>query len=193
MFASIFRRFRRSREPLAKLSVREVRDHLLETFPAIVRHGDYDPPEHRCSRWILVNGPTYQDEGYVGSVIVESSKLVNWMTHHAENVFTTVVAEQQAMEYRPQWLRDADASDETITLLDIQQRKVLDGHCLKFLWSDWGKIWCTTCKATHVRVKEHDEGWALTGKMTVRFGDWHCPKNHLIYKHTHRDIRWILR
>jgi len=101
LFANILRRFRRSREPLAKLSVREVRDHLLETFPAIVRHGDYDPPEHRCSRWILVNGPAYQDEGYVGSVIVESSKLVNWMTHHAENVFTTVVAEQQAMEYLP--------------------------------------------------------------------------------------------
>jgi hypothetical protein len=45
------------------------------------------------------------------------------MTHHAENVFTTVVAEQQAMEYLPQWLGNADTSDETITLLDIQQQR----------------------------------------------------------------------
>ena len=193
MFTNILRRFRRSREPLAKLSVREVRDHLLETFPAIVRLGHYDPPEHRCSRWILVNGPAYQDEGYVGSVIVESSKLVNWMTHHAENVFTTVVAQQQAMEYLPQWLRNADASDETITLLDTQQRKVLDGHCLKFLWSDWGKIWCPSCQSTHPRIKEHDDGWAQTGKLTIRFDDWHCPEGHLIFKYTPHEIRWILR
>jgi hypothetical protein len=27
--------------------------------------------------------------------------------------------------------------------------------------------------------------------MTIRFGDWHCPDGHLIYKHTQRDIRLI--
>ena len=181
------------RKPFREMSAVEGGEYISKKYPITVRHGEYIPPEYRCSRWLLINGPIYADEGFTGTVIVEVSKLVGWMTAHAKGVFSSDVAEQQAREFLPGWLRDADPHDEKVTLLDEQQREVLQGDCLRFLWNDWAKVWCPTCKSWHSRIKEHDFGWAQTGRITLRFDDWHCPEGHLINKEKQEAIRLIIR
>jgi len=175
------------------MTTREVGEHLSKQFPMTVREGEYDFPRQKCSRWILINGPVYADEGFVGSVIVEVTKMVDWMAKHADRVFSSDTAEQQAREYLPEWFRNADLSDESVTLLDKHQREVLQGDCLRFLWSDWAKVWCPTCKTLHSRIKEHDDGWVKTGRITLHFDDWHCPEGHLINGEKPAEIRWIIR
>lgn len=177
----MLRFFRNSRfTKLADMTTGEVGEHLSRRFPIAVQHGHYEPPKHRCSRWVLINGPTYQDEGFIGTVIADVGLMMNWMQKHAEGVYSSNTAEQQAREYLPDWFSNADLEDESVTLLDKHQREVLQEDCLRFLWSDWAKLWCPTCKTLHSRIKEHDEGWAKTGRITLQFYDWHCPEGHLI-------------
>ena len=175
------------------MTTKEVGEHLSKQFPMTVRDEKYDFPKQKCSRWILINGPAYADEGFIGSVFAEVPKLTEWMTRHADAVFSSNTAEQQAREYLPQWFRGADLTDESTTLLDRHQREVLQGDCLRFLWSDWAKVWCPTCKNFHSRIKEHDHGWVETGRITLRFDDWHCPEGHLINREKPAEIRWIVR
>jgi len=190
---NLLRRLWPTQKPLAEMTPKEVGEHLARRFPMTVRYKSYNPPQHRCSRWILVNGPVYAGRNFFGTVIVEASTMADWMTEHAQRVFSSNIAEQQAREFLPTWLSNADATDDSVTLLDEQQREVLQGDCLRFLWSDWAKLWCPTCKSWHPRIKEHDFGWAQTGKMTLRFDDWHCPAGHLIHKENHEKIRSLRR
>jgi len=187
-----FRLYSRQK-PLADMTPQEVGEHLAKKYPITVQKEPYETPKYRCSRWILVNGPVYADERFFGTVIVEASKMVDWMTQHAKGVFSSNTAEQKAREYLPRWLEGADTADETITLLDKHQREVLQGDCLRFLWSDWARVWCPTCKAWHPRIQEHDFGWVQTGRITLKFDDWHCFEGHLIHKEKQERIRLIVR
>ena len=188
---NLLKLFRRD-TPLEKISAREVGLYMSKRFPQTVRHGVYEPPKHRCSRWILINGPAYRDTGFRGTFIAEIFKMCDWMEHHAMNVFTSDQAEQAALEFLPQWFRDADIADESVTFLDKKQREVLQGHNLKFVWSDWCKIWCPDCGKFHGRIKEHDQGWVESQRVTIRYDDLHCPEGHLLQKEQeHQPIRWI--
>jgi hypothetical protein len=190
---SSLRKFKTEQNPLSKMSAKEVGEHLSKRFPMVVQHAHYESPKHRCSRWILINGPAYQDDGFIGTVMADVGLITNWMRKHAEGVYSSNTAEQQAREYLPDWFANADLEDESVTLLDEYQREVLQGDCLRFLWSDWAKVWCPTCSQLHSRIKEHDYGWVQTGRITLQFDDWHCPDGHLINKEKPMQIRWIVR
>jgi hypothetical protein len=187
-----FLKFRKKDTPLKQMSAKELSEYLAEVFPQSIRQSSYVPPKHRCSRWVLINGPAYCDAGFRGTVIAETSKLCDWMEHHEKNVFSSDQGEQAARMFLPNWFRDADTTDESVTFLDKQQRDVLQGHSLKFVWSDWCKVWCPDCGTFHGRIKEHDQGWVQTGRVTIQYDDLHCLEGHLLQKEqNYEPIRWI--
>ena len=174
------------------MSAKEVGVYISEKFPMVVRSGKYKPPDYRCSRWVLINGPIYGDGHIRGTFLVDASKIVDWMRNHAEKVYSSVQTEQEAREFLPDWFLHCDIKDESVTLLDNEQKAVLQGHTLKFVWSDWCKVWCPDCHKFYGRIKEHDEGWARIGRVTIRYDDLHCVSGHLLQKDTEREpIRWI--
>lgn len=120
----MFSYFRKKEKPLEDMSLKEVTEHLYGTFPAMQTRGDYNPPTYRCSRWILSCGPAYQDEGYLGSFILDATQIYEKVKQIDENMGTSVEAEEQAKNFFPEWVKNADSEDGTVTLLDEHQRGV---------------------------------------------------------------------
>ena len=93
------------------MSLKEVTEHLYGTFPSIQIRGNYEPPTFRCSRWILLCGPAYQDDGYLGSFILDASQICEKVKRIDENMSTSVEAEEQAKNHFPERVRNAYLED----------------------------------------------------------------------------------
>jgi len=193
MLGRMIRRLWTEKLGLTELTSKEIGIRLSKKFPQMVQEHTYYERQDRCGKWVLINGPIYGDVRFVGTVIVESKKLADWAKEHAKAVFSSDTAEQKARETLPSWLECADETCEVVTLLDLKQREVLQGDCLRFLWSSWANVWCPECGQWHSQIKEHDADWIVTGKISLRVDDWHCPQGHLIYRYSPQNLRLIYR
>ena len=163
------------------MSLKEVTEHLYGTFPSIRTRGNYEPPTFRCSRWILLCGPAYQDDGYLGSFILDASQIYEKVKRIDENMSTSVEAEEQAKNHFPEWVRNADLEDETVTLLDEHQRGYLKSWLLDFIAMESCGIWCPTCQSISRKIIEKDREQRSEGESAEWSEHWVCADGHLLH------------
>ena len=102
-------------------------------LPGLIKPSTFTPPDYRCTRWVLVRGPAYGDETFRGSLLVDASQLEGWAAHDAEVGWSTDEANQQAREFLPGWLREADLDDESVTLLGNEMSGVVEQYAQNFV------------------------------------------------------------
>ena len=177
----MFSWFRKKEKPLKDMSLKEVTAHLYGTFPSIHIRGDYDPPNFRCSRWILLCGPAYQDGGHFGSFILDASQIYEKVKRIDENMSTSDEAEEQAKNFFPEWVKNANLEDETVTLLDEHQRGYLKSWLLDFIAMESCGIWCPTCKSSSRTMVEKDREQTSEGESVEWSEHWVCSEGHLLH------------
>ena len=146
-------------------------------LPGLIKPSTFTPPDYRCTRWVLVRGPAYADETFRGSLIVDASQLEGWAAHHAEACWSTDEAEQQAREFLPGWLREADLDDESVTLLGKEMRGVVEQYDQNFVAFSLTRTYCPDCAALQSEVviaQQNDRGT----RTIVQ--DWSCPEGHRV-------------
>lgn len=183
--------FRKKDTPLKDMSLKEVTEHLYGTFPSMQTHGEYVPPDFRCSRWILLCGPAYQDNGYFGSFILDASQIYEKVKRIDDNMSTSVEAEEQAKNHFPEWVRNADFEDESVTLLDEHQRGYLKAWLLDFISTESCEIWCPTCKCSSRTMTEKDEERNAKGESVEWSENWVCAEGHLLHFEA-KQVRFFL-
>ena len=176
---------------LSEMSLDEVVDELHSKYPGLATRGDYSPPTHRCSRWILLCGPAYQDEGYLGSFILDASKIYEKVKRIDENMSTPVEAKEQAKKFFPEWVRNANLEDETVTLLDEHQRGYLNSWLLDFIAMESCEIWCSNCKSSSRTMIEKDREQSSEGESAEWSEHWVCAEGHLLH-FEEKQIRFFL-
>ncbi len=183
--------FKKKKKDLSGMTVTEVMETIHATFPQIIQPGVYEPPTHRCSRWMLLRGPYYGDRGYLCSILVDASKMFDWLEHHAGACGTTVVKEEAAKNFLPDWVKNADLSDDTVTILDPHMRNVIKEYDLDFINKGWSKIWCPTCSAFSTSFVDNEHNRQKTGRMSSSWtSEWLCDHGHIL-QHNDQHIRFF--
>ena len=177
----MFNWFRKKEKPLKDMSLKEATAHLYDTFPSIQTRSYYVPPTFRCTRWILLSGPAYQDEGYLGSFLIDATQIYEKVKRIDENMRTSVEAEEQAKNHFPEWVRNADLEDETVTLLDGHQRGYLKTWLLDFIAMESCEIWCPTCQSSSRKMIEKDMEQGSECESTEWSEHWVCAEGHLLH------------
>lgn len=187
-FLRLIRRLR----PRSAVSAYEIADFLKAQFPQLIRTGIFVPPGFKCSRWILLCGPAYRDEGFRGTLLIDTSKIYDWARHHAEATWTSVESEQEAKEHFPHWISDIDTQSENVTFLNKSQRDFLQPYALNFIHQSAFKLWCPTCNVHHENIIEKNLNRGRAGSTSKWREEWWCPGGHLLFARD-QEIRWILR
>ena len=142
-----------------------------------MRDTSFTPPTYGCTRWVLVRGPAYGDISFRGSLFVEAKELLDWADDHVKNCWSTDKAGQQAREFLPTWLSEADLADESVTLLGKTLRSVVEDYDQNFLAFVNTRLYCPDCNVLVGKV--------LVGKPArkkeVRVYEWTCPVGHRVY------------
>ena len=183
--------FKKKDKPLKEMSLKEVTAHLYDTFPSIRTQGDYEPPKFRCTRWILLCGPAYQDEGYVGSFILDSKMIYEKVKRIDENMSVSVEAEEQAKHHFPKWVQDADFQDSSVTLLDQHQHSHLKPWLADFIAIKACEIWCPSCKSFSRNMDKKDKAQKTEGTQSSWTEHWVCSSGHDL-RHQDQTMRWII-
>ena len=142
---------------------------------------EYVRPTYRCTKWILLAGRVYGDEHYTGAVLIETKKLIEWITRHAEKTSTSILADQQAKEYMPTWFAMADNDDETVTILDAQMKRVVHEYIANFETKGAARFYCSVCKSIHGTVVDIKHGSKKEGNWSSWTNEWHCSNGHRLY------------
>jgi len=156
----------------------EVISFFKDEHPGLMRDTSFTPPAYGCTRWILVRGPAYGEAAFRGSLLVEAGELLVWANEHAKNCWSTDKADQQAREFLPTWLREADLGDESVTLMGKILRGVLEDYDQNFMAFGRTQLYCPECNALHgdafVR-KPIDKG-------RTEVHEWTCSVGHHVYQ-----------
>ena len=162
------------------MKVSEVASFFKREMPEWSKLDVFTPPTYRCTRHILLRGPAYGEKTLRGSLMVEASQILNWAEHHAKNCWSTDEAEQAARQFLPEWLREADAVDDTITLLSAPLRNVVASYDEKFFGFTGTCLYCPDCTAIYgkVVVKISDERVEDSYEKWTR--EWLCPAGHIV-------------
>jgi hypothetical protein len=147
---------------------------------------EYVRPSNRCTKWILLAGNVYADTDYSGGVLIEARDLIAWITRHAKNTSTSVLAEQQAKEYMPTWLALADDFDETVTILDAEMKSVVHDYIGDFKSEGLAKYYCTTCKLTYEELINIKHDSKKSGNWSSWKNEWHCVQGHKFFYKEYR-------
>ncbi len=142
---------------------------------------EYSIPKHKCTKWILLAGKIYADDHYSCAVLIEARDLISWISHHAANTSTSVLANQQAKQFMPTWLEMADMKDEAVTILDKQMKSVIHNYISNFKKEGTARFYCSDCKKIYSLVKEIEHERNTEGKWRSWTNEWHCENGHRLY------------
>ncbi len=184
--------FFREKKQLTGMKAFEIAEMFRRRYPNLVTKDSYVPPVNRCCRWIVLCGPVYNDKGFKGTLIVDSTEMYEWARAHATKTWCSRTSEQKAKEYFPHWISEINASSTEMTLLDEHQRAFLQPYKLDFIRKGWSQIWCPQCQKLHSKVTENDHNHERTNKTSTWVEEWLCPEEHLLYSEN-QEIRWIIR
>ena len=155
----------------------EVISFFKDEHPGLMRDTSFTPPTYGCTRWILVRGPAYGEIYFRGSLLVEAQELLVWADDHVKNCWSTDKADQQAREFLPTWLSEADLDDESVTLLGNTLRSVVEDYDQNFLAFGNTRLYCPDCNVLVGKV--------LVIKPALKEGmqmdEWTCPIGHRVY------------
>jgi hypothetical protein len=163
------------------LSVKSIRNLFKKEYSSLITKDEYSPPKHRPTKWALLRGPYYKDKTFTGSLLIDLSKMHQWVNHHAENTWTNQTAEQNAKEYFVKWIEDVDLETDAITLLDKEQQSFLKSYALDFLKKDWHQIYCPNCNVLGKKIKTQKFDNESVGKKISWSDEWRCEQGHILY------------
>ena len=159
---------------------------------------DSETPEQRVNRLyrtlpqaaskLLVAGPTYGDEEYLGDVLIDSKALRSWAAKHAEGTYVSDPERQAAVEVLPVWLRAVDEADEHPTKVPAAIASNLRTYLHDFFSLGIAEIYCPKCGHTYsdmVQERHRQETSPVHSDVT---NEWYCLKGHLLHRarsHTH--------
>ncbi len=184
----------RKKKQLSEMTVKEVMGALHAKYPILVTKGIYEPPTHRCSRWILVSGPFYRDTDYNCSILVDATQMYDWAVKNTTSVGYSDERTEAAKDFFPEWVKEADSEDETVTLLDESMHDALKDWDIDFITFGWAKVWCPECKNfTGVFEKVQDEFQRTQDKLKcISFlPEWNCELGHVLRKESDEPIRFF--
>ncbi len=176
------------------MTVKEVMGAIHSKYPGIVTRGEYSPPTHRCSRWILLRGPFYRDTDYNCSILVDATQMYDWAVKHAKNVGHSDEQEEAAKDFFPEWVKNADPNDETVTLLDRSMQRALRNWDLDFVIFGWTRIWCPECQGfteTFERAQQEFQVTQDARKCISYLPEWNCEHGHILRKESDEPIRFF--
>jgi hypothetical protein len=177
----------------SKMTVKDVMSVLHSKYPGLVTRGQYVPPTHRCSKWILLRGPLY-DSDFKASVLVDATMMYDWAAKHAISVGTSDEQREAAKNYFPKWVKNANPDDESVTLLDESMHGSFKDWDLDFIMFGWAKVWCPDChRFTDVFGGLQAEFQRTQDKLQCvgHSPDWVCEEGHALKRDFGELIRFF--
>lgn len=155
-----------------------------------LHHGEpYAPPSTRCPRWLILRWPD-EATGYACTLMVESSSIVEWAKGHAKGVYSSNNTEQGAREYLPQWLEQADTTDEVPAVPDRWMLKVLQAYEENFISRNSVRLHCVQCCSEHNSVNSSYDSTIVNGEKMWE-SVWRCPAGHQVAYSLEEPVRFF--
>ena len=163
------------------VSVKNIRNLFETKHASLITHDEYSLPKHKATKWALLRGPYYRDQGFRGSLLIDLTKMIGWAQNQSSNTWTNQSAQQKASEYLPIWLSNIDLEIDAITLLDKDQHKLFQYNYIDFVKNEWHQMYCPDCnkltktidmKTFNNRNLEKNISWST---------EWHCESGHFLY------------
>ena len=151
----------------------------------------YAAPALECSSLILLCGPSYGDQHYKGSFLLDAVALKEWAIAVGRGVTSAQSLHYAAGAFIPQWLEKTSyQQDSYVTLLDKYTRGVLMSYVLDFYQKGLIRVYCHECHEHHdsivINVNEEEHH----GPLTEWTDEWLCCNGHVLHKED-QEIRWI--
>lgn len=161
--------------------------------PKLKMRQEYTKPSLECSSLILLCGPSYGDQYFYGSFLLNAVPLKSWALAHSLNVRSDDSTSQAAREHLPIWLSGtAYQQDSYITMLDTEMRDVLIPYIYDFYLKGWLSAYCHECLVHHdaltINVYNQDQR-QLTSQWT---DEWLCCNGHVLHRQE-QEIIWLGR
>jgi len=147
----------------------------------VVSQTNYTSPVNVCSRWITVDGPAYPNNKFIGDFCVDVQKILDWAIGQAERTWTNQKNIELAKKYFPQWILNADLSNESLSLLDSYQLEFLRPHISTFIGMNCYKVYCPSCSKWFDEIASSGEKSSSIGKIIKWRDEYRCSNNHVLY------------
>ena len=140
----------------------------------------------KCTSKILVAGPTYGDDEYMGDVLVEAAGLRLWAVRQSEGSYHSDPEIQAASEVLPIWLRAADSADERPTPVPRSMIALMHAYVPDFFSMGIATIWCPNCEKRYSDMVQERKREDRDGTNFDATHEWYCLKGHLLYRRRSR-------
>jgi len=190
----MFAWLRPKEKKLSEMTVKEVMGTVHSKYPGIITRGKYCPPTHQCSRWLLLHGPFYRETDYNCTILVDATQMYDWAVKNSTGVGYSAELRESAKDYLPEWVKDANPSDETVTLLDESMHDALKDWDLDFIIFGWAKVWCSDCRRfTGIFGRAQDEFKRTQNKLKClsHLPKWSCEEGHILKNEGTEHIRFF--
>jgi len=140
--------------------------------------GEYLLKLPRCSKNVMIVSPKYNDVHYTCEIIVAADDLLPWAERHAIGVSSSHQEDQEAREFLPIWLRDADNSNDSVTYISQSMYGVLNPYILDFVNKGIAKVYCLECKSfiNDFQMEKLNERYAGSWSWWTDY--WTCSREH---------------
>jgi len=154
MLRTLFRFFNRipQPQPVGRPPYTGIREHIPAHYvnhgPGFMKQDRPIEPPQPLGRWILIQS-SYFEPHVAGAFLLDLSKAEEWAIRHAENVWSSVPAEQYARIQLPKQIAELNESSENfVSIPSAPLFHVLHPYLLEFYVRGWLQIWCMNCKTT---------------------------------------------
>jgi hypothetical protein len=151
---------------------------IAKAFSDFRRNWAYRLPRYRCTKWIEVTGPQYNDDYYKVVVEIETSKIISWVEKQWKLPWVSYNPIQISLELFPSWLKSADFENESVTKLDFYQRRLLKQHISTFIEMGVARVYCLTCEEYYSKVTNVISNKTRVGDKISWTQEVSCPKKH---------------
>ena len=159
--------------------------------PKLKLKQEYTKPSLECSSLILLCGPSYGDQHYYGSFLLNAVSLKSWALEHSLNVRSVNSISQAAREYLPLWLsRTTYQQDSYITLLDKEMREVMMPYIYDFYLKGWLSAYCYECHEHHDSLTTDVHNKVQRPSTSKWTDEWLCRNGHVLHRQD-QEIRWF--
>ena len=165
------------------LTVDMVKKLFRKSYPKLISKEVYQKPQHRPTRWAVLHGPIYGEKKFIGTLLIDLSRMLNWSESHAKRTWTNQTLEQEAKEYFPEWLKRIDLESEAITILDKGQYGFLKDYYEDFVNQDWHQIYCPQCENLYKKFDKRTLDRKQVDSEIFWTIDWKCVIGHQLYYH----------
>jgi hypothetical protein len=151
---------------------------ISEAISNFRRNRVYQLPKYRCTRWIEIAGPQYNDPHYKVIVELETSKIIHWVESRDKHPWISFHPYQISKELFPSWLKAADFENESVTKLDFYQRRLLKEYISSFIQMGVARVYCSTCEKYYSKVIDVVANKTRVGNDIKWTQKLYCPKKH---------------